>query len=94
MLEGLHMPADMLASCIPDLLPPSTNLKELWEVLSETHEIALKMAEYNETLTAWCKLYASENGVLWNVIHGKQSKPKDHFLIEQSLGLDKARAAC
>jgi hypothetical protein len=77
------------ASSIPDLLPPDADRIDLWERLSDARKVALEMAKYIEILTAWSKLYASENAMLRNMVHGKKAKPKDHFLATKARVLTK-----
>jgi len=83
-VEDLDIPQHLRASCIPLLLPLGTDHIVLWGALSETRQVALEMAKYIDTLTAWCKLYVAENDVLRRTLHVKKNKPKDHFFTSKA----------
>jgi hypothetical protein len=88
-LQYLQSLVPLRKSDLPKPLPQDAGQQELWEALSDTRSTALEMADQIETLTAWCKLYASENAVLRNHLHGKKTKPKDHFLASKARVLTK-----
>lgn len=79
-IKDLSIPSIVTRSRVPALPPCGADQIDIWEALLSTRQTAIDMAKHIETLTSWCKLYATENAMLRNLVHGKKRRPKEHFL--------------